>query len=347
MSTYKNILVVRTDRIGDVILTTPAIKALKEKFPQSRLTVLVAPLTYDLLHGLKWIDEIMVDDRAGLNKGVMGFFHLVHSLRHKKFDLAVVLHTKRRTNLLCFLAGIPNRLGYRNGKYGFLLNKPVADDRHHGQKHETAYCMDLLAAIGVKAGEPELAVAVHESSERWVQDFLKGKGVDETHHLYVIHPAASDPAKQWPKENFAELIDDIAKRDTDARFLIVGSKENQPTARNIQNKANSEVLDTSGQLTIRQLVSVIKHSHMLISNDSGPVHIAAAVGTPVVSIFTRNQPGINPQRWQPLGEKSRVVSVAPDAGTDFSKARPYDPNSMKAIPVRDVVAAVDALLKLC
>ncbi len=347
MKNYSNILVVRTDRIGDVVLTTPAMRAIKEKFPQSRLTVLVAPLTYDLLYGLPWIDEIMVDDRAGLNKGIGGFFHLVHSLRYKKFDLAVVYHTKRRTNLMCFLAGIPNRMGYRNSKYGFLLNRPVQDERHHGRKHEMSYCLELLTGLGIKPVNRDLEIAVHDQSERWVLDFLKGKGVEESHHLYLIHPAASDPAKQWPKEHFAELIDEIARKDGNARFIIVGGRENQPTARSIQNKADTEVLDTSGQLTIRRLVSLIRHSHMLISNDSGPVHIAAAVQTPVVSIFTRNQPGINPERWQPLGERTRVVSVAPDAGTDFSKARPYDPKSMQQIPVRDVIAAVDSLLKLC
>ncbi|MBZ0166549.1 MAG: glycosyltransferase family 9 protein, partial [Candidatus Omnitrophica bacterium] len=144
MNTFHNILIVRTDRIGDVVLTTPAIRAVKNKFPQSRLTVLVSPLTYDLIHGLPWIDEIMVDDRAGLNKGIMGFCHLVHSMRYKKFDLAVVFHTKRRTNLACFLAGIPYRMGYKNNKYGFLLNHPVPDERHTGQKHESEYCLDLL-----------------------------------------------------------------------------------------------------------------------------------------------------------------------------------------------------------
>lgn len=347
MNTIKNILVVRTDRIGDVILTTPAIRALKERYPQSRLTVLVAPLTYDLLHGLPWIDEILVDDRAGLNKGVMGFCHLIHTMRFKKFDAAIVFHTKRRTNLACFLAGIPYRLGYKNNKYGFLLNHPISDQRHTGKKHERDYCLDLVRELEVKTANIYPEVSVHEQAERWIGDYLKGKGIETHHQLYIIHPAASDPAKQWPLEHFAELIDEIAKKNSDARFMIVGSKDNQSTARSIQNKTNAEVRDTSGLLTIRQLVSLIGHSHMLISNDSGPVHIAAAQDVPVISIFTRNQPGINPQRWQPLGEKSRVVSVAPDAGTDFRKSRPYDPKSMKPIPVRDVVAAVDSLLKLC
>lgn len=348
MKKYKNILIVRTDRIGDIVLTTPAMHAIKEKYPESRLTVLVSPLTYDLLHGLPWIDELMMDDRRGLTKGLGGFLHLVHSLRHKNFDLAIIIHTKRRTNLLCFLAGIPERLGYRNNKYGFLLNKPVEDKRHHGQKHEAEYCLDLLAEIGIRVSEPRPEVAVHKQSERWVLDFLKGKGVEDTHHLFVIHSAASDPAKQWPKENFAELIDTLAKKDDQAIFMIVGNKENQATARGIQVQANTEVIDTSGLLTIRQLVSLLKHSFMVISNDSGPVHIAAALDTPVISIFTRNQPGINPKRWRPLGERTQVVSVAPEEEPlDYSKSRPYDSKSMQVIPVRDVVAAVDSLCKLC
>ena len=96
MNTFKNILIVRTDRIGDVVLTVPAIRAIRNKFPDARLTVLLSPLTFDLLNGLSIIDEILIDDRHNLYQGLKGFFNLVKLLKQKKFDLAVIYHTKKR-----------------------------------------------------------------------------------------------------------------------------------------------------------------------------------------------------------------------------------------------------------
>ena len=347
MNEFKNILIVRTDRIGDVVLTVPAIRAIKEKFPDARVTVLLSPLTFDLLNGLDFIDEILVDDRQGPHKGLWGFLRLIRVIQQKKFDLAVIYHTKKRTNLACFWARIPYRLGYKNNKYGFLLNHPVEDVRHTGRKHEVQYCLDLLGQIGIQSDDLSLAIAREQNADRWITDFLKSKGIETSDKIIVLHPAASDPAKQWPKESFAELINELYQRKCTIKFIIIGTRENRHLARDIQNKTDVEILDSTGQFSMNQLVSLLARSALLISNDSGPVHIAAALGTPVVSIFTRNQPGINPQRWQPLGENKRVVSVPFNDQISFKKAREYDSRNMDSIPVGQVLEAVDSLFKLC
>ncbi|MGE0267710.1 MAG: glycosyltransferase family 9 protein [Candidatus Omnitrophota bacterium] len=347
MSDFKNILIVRTDRLGDVVLTVPAIRAIRKKFPDARLTVLLSPLTVDLLNGLSLIDEILVDDRKGPHKGVWGFLGLIRQLRQKKFDLAVIYHTKKRTNLACFFANIPCRLGYKNNKYGGLLNYPVEDVRFKGHKHEAQYCLDLLEKIGIQSNDLALEIARQESSNQWILDFLKSKGIETGEKIVVLHPSASDPAKQWPEGNFAQLINDMHRQKETLKFVIIGTKENRLLARGIQNKTDVEIVDTTGILTISQLVSLLARTAILISNDSGPVHMAAALGTPVISIFTRNQPGINPQRWQPLGENGRVVSVPFNDQISFKKAREYDPQTMDSITVSQVLEAVDSLFKLC
>lgn len=347
MNEFKNILIVRTDRIGDVVLTVPAIRAIRKKFPDARLTVLLSPLTVDLLDGLSLIDEILVDERRGMHQGFWGFLQLIRQLRQKKFDLAVIYHTKKRTNLACFLANIPYRLGYKNNKHGGLLNHPVEDVRPVGNKHEAQYCLDLLDNIGIQSNDLTLEIAKQESSNRWIVDFLKSRGIDSCEGMIVLHPAASDPAKQWPKESFAELVNEMHRQKQTLKFVIIGTKENRSLARDIQNKTDVEILDITGMLSLSQLVSLLARTAILISNDSGPVHIAAALGIPVVSIFTRNQPGINPQRWQPLGKNGRVVSVPINDRVSFKKAREYDPKSMDSIPVSQVLEAVDSLFKLC
>ncbi|MBP9854241.1 MAG: glycosyltransferase family 9 protein [Candidatus Omnitrophica bacterium] len=340
---FKNILIVRTDRIGDVVLTTPSIRAVKKHFPNARVTVLLSPATTDLLKGLDFIDEILVDDRKNLHRGWRGYLSLITMLRQKKFDLAVIYHTKRRTNLACFLANIPRRLGYKNNKYGFLLNNPAEDTRHEGLKHETQYCLDLLSKIGIQSNNSSCEVARHANSDQWIKDFLVSKGIQTSDHLIVLHLSASDPARQWPKENFANLISELSKKYSQSKFIIIGTKESQPLAADIQNMTKAEIIDTTGLITLSQMVSLLAQVQLLISNDSGPVHVAVALGTPVVSIFTRNQPGINPQRWQPLGKNSRFVSVPFNDQISFKKNRAYDPKTMGSITVGQVLEAVDSL----
>ena len=197
----------RTDRIGDVILTTPSFKALRIAFPKARITVLVAPLTKDLIVGNPYIDDIMVDDRLGEHKGVIGTMRLVMSLRKRGFDLAINYHTKKRTNALLFMAGISVRLGYKSNKFGFLLNKSVFDERHLGKKHESEYCLALLEVIGVKAQGLDLYVNVDKEANDWGAKFLKQNYITSDESLVVIHCGASDCNKIWSLKNFGSLID--------------------------------------------------------------------------------------------------------------------------------------------
>lgn len=346
MKEFKNILIVRTDRIGDVVLTTPAIRAVRQHFPSAKISVLIAPLTYELLNGLPFINEILIDDREGVNKSGKGFLKLVQLLKSKKFDLVINYHTKKRINLACYFARIPHRVGYKNKKFGALLNHPVEDRRHLGEKHEAEYCLDLLKEIGVESDDLTLEVAVNEESSRWMEDFFNLNNIKDNDQIVVIHPAASDPAKQWPKENFIEAMRVMSERKSNLKFLIIGTYTNRPIAQSIA-RGHPAAIEMAGLISLGQLVSLLKRADLLISNDSGPVHIASAVGTAVVSIFTRNQPGINPQRWQPLGENSRIVSVKFDDQISFKKAQSYDPKTMEPVTVDAVLEAVDSLSKLC
>lgn len=351
MNDFQNILIVRTDRIGDVVLTTPAIKALRQAYPAARISILVAPLTKDLVAGNPYLDEIIVDDRRGGHRGISGFWRLASVLRQKKFDLAIVYHTKKRTNCLCWAAGILQRTGYRNEKFGFLLNDPIADERHLGRQHEAQYCLDVLRHLGITGNNildkspqdltEDLYVPVSADAWVWVEQFCREYHISRQERLIAIHPGASDPAKRWPEGQFAELIDQLANR-YHARIVLIGAPHTAGVARQIMSDTHVPVLDLAGQTDVGQLAGLLKRCNLLVSNDSGPAHIAAGVKTPCISIFTRNQPGINPQRWQPLGKFSRVVSVPP------SKSRPQDgPGCSETIPTQAVLEAVDALFKLC
>src|SRR3989338_1410008 len=120
MKQFKNILIVRTDRIGDVVLTTPVISALRENYPHARLSMMVTPQTKDIVEGNPYLDSVIVFDRKEIGRNVGKLLGFILNLRKEKFDSAIIFHTKKITNLICFLAGIPQRVGYRNEKFGFL-----------------------------------------------------------------------------------------------------------------------------------------------------------------------------------------------------------------------------------
>ena len=222
-------------------------------------------------------------------------------LRRHRFDLSVIYHTKKRINILCALAGIPVRLGYRNDKCGFLLTHPVKDERPLGIKHESEYCLDLLLGIGVDPGSIDLEIAVDPVAERWADSFFpeisRGKPV------VAIHPDSSCVTRHWPVSSFAVLLKKISD-GLNVTPVIIGASSTVQIAKEIITLAGVPAVDLSGKLSMAQLASFLRRTAVLVSNDSGPAHVAAAVDTPVVCLFLRIQPGINPTRWRPLGRKS-------------------------------------------
>jgi len=305
--TFHNILIVRTDRIGDVVLTTPSIKALRQAYPWARISILVTPATYDLVNGNPYVDAILVDDRQGRQKGLFGFLRLTREIHFKKFDLAIIFHTKRRYNLACYLGGIPFRLGYKNEKFGFLLSLPLKDVRSLGEKHEAEYCMDVLKAIGIENDDLDIFVPMQKEAEGWMFNWMQENNL-KPNEFIAIHPGASDSTKCWPTANFALLMDRLAERYA-LKIVLVGSVQTISSAEEIlrQTQKASQFLNLTGKTSLAQTVSLLRRARLLISNDSGPVHVAAGVGTSVISLFLRNQPGINAQRWRPLGPKGFIL----------------------------------------
>jgi heptosyltransferase-2 len=341
---FNNILIVRTDRIGDVVLTTPAIKAVRQSYPSSRVSVLVTPATSDLVNGNPYLDDILLDDRCGRHKNPFGFLRLVQEIRSKQFDLAIIFHTKRRYNLACYLAGIPCRLGYKDKNFGYLLTDPLKDERPLGKKHEAQYCMDLLKPIGIEEGGLDIFVPMQKEADDWAMNWILENNLMPNEFI-AIHPGASDPTKCWPAANFASLMDSLAERYA-LKIVLIGAAQTSILAQDIlrQTRHPDQYLDLTGKTRLAQTVSLLRRTRILISNDSGPVHVAAGVGTNVISLFLRDQPGINAERWRPLGDKSYILKN--EAGEEIKldskcKAVSGQPGS---ISVEKVLEAVEQIL---
>ncbi|MBL8012857.1 MAG: glycosyltransferase family 9 protein [Candidatus Omnitrophica bacterium] len=305
MRKFQNVLIIRTDKIGDVVLTTPAIAAVRSNLPQAKITVLVSGSTKALLQSDPNIDELIVDDRINENKGWMGFWKLVDIVKQRRFDCVIIFHTKRRTNLLSFYAGIPVRIGYKDKNFGFLLTHGIKDDRFLGIKHEVDYCLDLLKNLNFKVDGFRPVLSVDPDARQFIDQWIRENRLSGK-RIIAIHPGASDLTKCWPVESFARLIDELAAIPESA-VVVFGAGETVKLIHTIRTQSSAKFFDLSGKTSLAQIIALLSRSHVLVSNDSGPVHVAAALGIYVVSLFLRNQPGINAERWKPFGEKGFLL----------------------------------------
>jgi len=339
---YKKILIVRLDRIGDVLLSTPVIKALRDSYPESHIAFMVRPYARDIVEGNPYLDEVIIYDKAGSEKGIMGTIRFAKKLKSMKFDVVIILHPTSRTNLVVFLAGIPQRIGF-DRKWGVLLSKKISHTKQFGLKHEIDYTLGILSCIGIEARDRSLYMPIKRSSEEGVAAIFRESGIGMDDIVVTINPGASCPSKRWRAEKFAGVANGLIEKYK-AKIVIISDKKDKVFGDKMASLVKAECLNLCGDTTISDIASVLRRSNLLISNDSGPVHIACAVDTPVISIFGRSDRGLSPQRWGPSGDKSVVLHR--DVGCDICLAHNCKNGfkCLESIAISDVVEAADKLL---
>lgn len=281
----KNLLVVRNDRFGEFLLNIPAFRALKESFPQAKITAVVNASVQELARRVVYLDEILVWDKPR-----------VRDLR--RFDMAVMFNPNKQFNIAVFLAGIPVRVGY-NRKWGFLLTHKITDDKAIGLFHEVEYNLRLAGLAGAKTADTGLNIAIGSQDDPGYADFFGGTQV-----IVSLHPWSSDPVKLWPVENFVGLAKKIIS-EFKAKVVIVGGRQEAPKSGVF---SGDNILNLTGKTTLPQLAFVLKKSAVLVSADSGPVHLACSQGTPVVALFRNDIPGKSSLRWGPWGKGNSVIA---------------------------------------
>ena len=300
------ILVTRTDRIGDLVLSTPVFSALRKQFPTAWITCLTFCENREIVEGNPYLDEVILYDKKGTEKGVAGNLRFARFIAAKKFDTVIHLHATNRMHWISWLAGIPVRIGY-DRKSSWTLTHRVLDKKREGLKHEAEYNFDLLQLLKVERPESlSLYFPLKDSAERSLRELMKHYNIPQDTPKVILNPSASCPSKRWPADRFGYLVNKIANQ-YEATFIAIGTKQDRSFVQEVQKHASFPVFDLSGRLSLAMLGSLMKQSSLLISNDSGPVHVANAVGTPAISIFGRKQMGLSPTRWRPLDSKSRVI----------------------------------------
>ncbi|MBL7157881.1 MAG: lipopolysaccharide heptosyltransferase II [Candidatus Omnitrophica bacterium] len=336
------ILLTRTDRIGDVVLSTPAIKAVRDKYPEAHIAFMVRPYAKDIVDGNPYLDEVIIYDKYGRHKGLLSTILFALEIKKKKFDKAFMLHPTNRVHLIAYLAGIPERVGF-DRKMPFLLTKKVPHIKQEGKKHELEYTLDLLGSIGIEAKDKELFVPAHENDIEKVEKLLAEHHVGSDVPLIAVNPGASCPSKRWKPENFAEVCDNLADKYK-ARILIVSDPANKEFAAKVVSGMKYDPVNLAGRTTVGELTALLSKCKLFISNDSGPVHIACAVETPVISIFGRKDPGLSPKRWGPTAKKSAIFYK--DVGCDPCLAHncKISFKCLEAITPEEVFKAAEVLL---
>lgn len=303
-SSARRLLAVRLDNLGDVLMTTPALRALRESAPNRHITLLATPGGAALVPFVPEIDAVLVIAGPpwlpGEPTNPETVVATVDLLRHEKFDAAIIFTVYSQNPLpaalLCWLAGIPLILAHcRENPYHLLSNWVPEPEPHERVRHEVRRQLDLVGSVGASTADERLSFRLRPADTLQAMAKLRQAGIDPGQRRLVLHPGASAAARRYPPEHFSVLVDLLADLP-EFEAVFTGDESERGLIDAIRARSRRPVASLAGALSLGELAAVIAGSALLIANNTGPVHIAAALGTPVVDIYALTNPQHAP--WQ-------------------------------------------------
>ncbi len=290
----EKILLIRLSSLGDIVLTTPAIRAIRTHYPNAYIAMLVAKQSADVLRQNPHLNEIIQFNRSAKDKDTGEMVRIVRILRQRKFALSFDFQRKLRTELLMYLSGASERVGK-----GLLCTLRVPEQ---GNKHATEHYFDLLHAAGIPAEDHQLEMFLSKTERADACYAFEEAGISEIQLKIGLFPGAGWKLREWMPERFAAIGDRLVTQ-YDAQVIIYGGPKEGELVHKVKNLMHHPSIAFSGNLHIRQLAACIEKCDMFLTNDTGPMHIAAAVGTPTIALFG---PG-NHNRFQPIGDSHTII----------------------------------------
>jgi ADP-heptose:LPS heptosyltransferase len=350
------ILVSRPDRLGDVILSTPVLEVIKRHYPKATVTLLVRADPARLVGGLTSVDETLIFDPEGRHAGFKGFFRLVSEIRERGFRIAVSLQSHWKIAAAILLARVRYRVGPLSKPHSYLCyNRGVRQRRSHVEMHEADYNLQLLRRLGIRVGTRNVPTAVHVSDAEGAaaRSWLEGRGWPPGETFVVVHPGMGGSALNWPENHYVELIRALARDGR--RVLVTFGPTEQPLLKRVSEAVGSAGGDRviyyggADAAGIERLGALLSLSALVIAPSTGPLHVAVALGKPVVAFYppVRVQSAI---RWGPyLRDASRAAVLVPEVycGEDFAcrgSLCNYFP-CMKSLSVSQALARAGQLLE--
>lgn len=331
-----SILVRATNWIGDAIMTLPAVRTIRSNFPQARLTVLAQPWVADIFTANPMVDEVILYRKKGEHAGITGMWRLSRQLAVKKFDLAILLQNAFEAALIARMAGIPVIAGYKRDGRGLLLTHPVPVSQAIRRQHQVLYYQHLLTELGLSPGANSLYLYESAANKAWADDFLH----PFPGPVIGLNPgAAYGPAKRWPAERYGQVAKTLlASRG--GTVLVFGTEADAEAAATIGQIAGRSVVDLTGKTSLAQAMALIGRCSILITNDSGLMHVAAAHDIPQVAIFGST----DTVATGPFSERAVVITKSLPCSPCLKARCPTDFECMTGIAVDEVTRAAQTLL---
>ena len=326
------------------MLTTPLIGEVRRRFPEAALAVLCNAQAAGLLEGNRDIDQVIVYDKNGAGKGLGGLRKTAGELKKHGFTLAISPHKSLRTSVLLYLAGIPERIGFRESAGWFLYHRAV---KRAVGCHDVERNLSILKALGIEIDEcrKNLQLPTDPTTTDSVNRLLNSLGVTKDRMIFGINAGSVWPTKRWHVQGFAGLME-LLERRYSCRFLLFGGPQDGALVAELDRLSGQRAVNLSGKLNLRELASALDWCDVFISNDSGPMHMAVARGVPVVAIFCATTPSLG---FYPYTAKAVVVEKdlpCRPCGSHGGKRCPLGTEDcIRRIQPEDVLRAVEELLR--
>jgi lipopolysaccharide heptosyltransferase II len=350
-----NILLVRLRQIGDVVFTTPAVRALRQRFPDSHISYVVEPAAAPIVADNPNIDEVIVAPRTRGVSGLRAEVTLVRRLRRTPYDLAIDFHGGPRASLLTWLSGAPVRVGYDVAGRGWMYTRRVARPRELRARHSVLNQWDLLAPFDIAPPEPgamPVEMPVDREAAVSVDRRLAGAGAGPGDQLIVLHVSAGNPFRRWPIASFAAVAAELAGSDGRRRVVLTSGPSEGDAAERVIAEARARLSEadrnrvlTCGEFSLAELRALVDRAALYIGGDSGPLHVAATTHVPIVGLYGPTLPARSAPWRTPLWPSESVeTNGLPCRPCDQRSCEPGDFRCLTWIQPQQVIDAAHRAL---
>jgi len=339
-SKIRGILIRATNWVGDAVMSMPAFEAVRENFPESHITVLARPWVAPLYESHPAANEVIPYKRGfGVLKDSSEFLRVVRRTRSLHFDMAVLFQNAFEAALIARLAGIKIRVGYNTDARGFLLSHSVLRGTEVLERHQVEYYLTFLRALGWDAPTRDPVLRAGPESVTRVRSLLSSKGIEDQDLLVGLSPgAAYGPAKRWPVERFA-AIGDRAIREWGAKVVVIGTEKERELGETLVSAATPGAVNLCGMTGLGDALALIKRCRLFVSNDSGLMHVAAALKVPTVAIFGST----DSVATGPRGKNARIVKQDMECSPCLKPECPVGYRCLLAVQPEDVWRTMEEL----
>ena len=341
--TINRIVVRSTNWVGDTVMSVAALRRLRHSFPSAHITLVARPWARDVLMDIALFDNLMLYQRRSVS-----IFRQIKEWRRHEFDLAVLFQNAFEAALIPFLARVPLRIGYSTDRRGALLTHPLPVPDWRDRNHEVFYYLNIVLQLEALLGrggdnasvDLDCSLTVSATRKSQALERLRAEGLQENRSLIVLCPGSiNSRAKRWPADRYAKLADRLIE-EHGAEILLIGSEQETDVATLVRAGMKRRLLDLTGKTRLAEAVALLSVADLVISNDTGPAHIAAALGRPTLVIFGPT----NPLTTRPYSSTATVVREPPDCAPCMLRDCPIDHRCMTAISVEEIVSRSVALL---